>query len=140
MFGPKNYVAISNFVGTRTPKQVRSHSQKYQLRLAREARKRSHSPGQQAVLRPEQIPSQPKVFEHALRLRAAPGSPRSTFDPAQVAETGQGQSDAPTRAATAPQTAPQNVSSNASGAAAPPVSFTPRKRRPWRTGVEGIVT
>lgn len=44
LFGPKNYVAISNYVGSRTPKQVRSHSQKYQLRLEREARKRSVPP------------------------------------------------------------------------------------------------
>lgn len=40
LFGPKNYVAISQFVGTRTPKQVRTHAQKYQMKLEREARKR----------------------------------------------------------------------------------------------------
>lgn len=41
LFGPKNYVAISQYVGTRTPKQVRTHAQKYQMKLEREARKRS---------------------------------------------------------------------------------------------------
>lgn len=40
LFGPKNYVAISQFVGTRTPKQVRTHAQKYQMKLEREAKKR----------------------------------------------------------------------------------------------------
>lgn len=40
LFGAKNYVAISQYVGTRTPKQVRTHAQKYQMKLEREARKR----------------------------------------------------------------------------------------------------
>lgn len=40
LFGPKNYNAISQFVATRTPKQVRTHAQKYQMRLDREAKKR----------------------------------------------------------------------------------------------------
>lgn len=40
LYGPKNYVAISQFVGTRSPKQVRTHAQKYQMRLEREAKKR----------------------------------------------------------------------------------------------------
>lgn len=40
LFGAKNYVAISQFVGTRTPKQVRTHAQKYQMKLQREAKKR----------------------------------------------------------------------------------------------------
>lgn len=40
LFGPKNYVAISQFVGSRTPKQVRTHAQKYQMKLQREAKKR----------------------------------------------------------------------------------------------------
>lgn len=40
LFGPKNYVAISQYVATRTPKQVRTHAQKYQMRLEREAKKR----------------------------------------------------------------------------------------------------
>lgn len=38
MFGPRNYAAISQVVGTRTPKQVRTHAQKYQMRLEREAK------------------------------------------------------------------------------------------------------
>uniref|UniRef100_A0A7S0BTN9 HTH myb-type domain-containing protein n=1 Tax=Rhodosorus marinus TaxID=101924 RepID=A0A7S0BTN9_9RHOD len=36
-FGSRNYVAISQFVGTRTPKQVRTHVQKYEVRLIRES-------------------------------------------------------------------------------------------------------
>lgn len=38
--GPKNYNQISEFVGTRNPKQVRTHAQKYQKRLEREEAKR----------------------------------------------------------------------------------------------------
>lgn len=40
LFGAKNYVAISQLVGTRTSKQVRTHAQKYQMKLEREAKKR----------------------------------------------------------------------------------------------------
>mmetsp|Transcript_5836 Transcript_5836/g.11530 ORF Transcript_5836/g.11530 Transcript_5836/m.11530 type:complete len:341 (+) Transcript_5836:151-1173(+) len=39
-FGPKNYAAISQYVGTRNPKQVRTHAQKYEMRLAREQGRR----------------------------------------------------------------------------------------------------
>lgn len=46
LYGAKAYVAISAYVGSRTPKQVRSHSQKYQLRQAREGRKRPAWVGQ----------------------------------------------------------------------------------------------
>ncbi|KAI0563905.1 Myb-like DNA-binding protein [Gracilaria domingensis] len=38
--GPKNYMQISEYVGTRNPKQVRTHAQKYQKRLEREDAKR----------------------------------------------------------------------------------------------------
>ncbi|CDF36289.1 unnamed protein product [Chondrus crispus] len=38
--GPKNYIQISEFVGTRNPKQVRTHAQKYQQKLEREEAKR----------------------------------------------------------------------------------------------------
>eukprot|EP00177_Eucheuma_denticulatum_P002238 GFKZ01004014.1.p1 GENE.GFKZ01004014.1~~GFKZ01004014.1.p1 ORF type:complete len:323 (-),score=51.59 GFKZ01004014.1:492-1460(-) len=38
VYGPKNYAAISQFVQTRTPKQVRTHAQKYQIKLEREAK------------------------------------------------------------------------------------------------------
>lgn len=37
-YGEKAYVAISNFVETRTPKQVRTHAQKFQMKMARLAR------------------------------------------------------------------------------------------------------
>lgn len=40
-FGPRNYTAISTFVKSRTPKQVRTHAQKYEMRLAREAVRKS---------------------------------------------------------------------------------------------------
>lgn len=36
-YGPRNYSAISECVKTRTAKQVRTHAQKYEMRLAREA-------------------------------------------------------------------------------------------------------
>uniref|UniRef100_A0A7S1T4I5 HTH myb-type domain-containing protein n=1 Tax=Compsopogon caeruleus TaxID=31354 RepID=A0A7S1T4I5_9RHOD len=35
LFGPKNFVEIAALVGTRTPQQVRTHSQKYEIRLMR---------------------------------------------------------------------------------------------------------
>eukprot|EP00178_Gracilaria_changii_P026846 TRINITY_DN82_c0_g1_i1.p1 TRINITY_DN82_c0_g1~~TRINITY_DN82_c0_g1_i1.p1 ORF type:complete len:821 (+),score=142.72 TRINITY_DN82_c0_g1_i1:3420-5882(+) len=38
--GPKNYLEISEYVGTRNAKQVRTHAQKYQKRLEREDAKR----------------------------------------------------------------------------------------------------
>lgn len=37
-YGEKAYVAISNYVETRTPKQVRTHAQKFQMKMARLAR------------------------------------------------------------------------------------------------------
>lgn len=37
-YGEKAYVAISNYVETRTPKQVRTHAQKFQMKMARMAR------------------------------------------------------------------------------------------------------
>eukprot|EP00186_Timspurckia_oligopyrenoides_P003834 CAMPEP_0182445600 /NCGR_PEP_ID=MMETSP1172-20130603/3675_1 /TAXON_ID=708627 /ORGANISM="Timspurckia oligopyrenoides, Strain CCMP3278" /LENGTH=543 /DNA_ID=CAMNT_0024641403 /DNA_START=267 /DNA_END=1898 /DNA_ORIENTATION=+ len=40
-FGYKKYQAISEYVKTRTPQQVRTHSQKFEMRLAREALKKS---------------------------------------------------------------------------------------------------
>lgn len=54
-FGPKNYVAISQFVGTRTPKQVRTHAQKYQMKLEREASKRRATAAALAATRSEEI-------------------------------------------------------------------------------------
>eukprot|EP00184_Porphyridium_aerugineum_P005682 CAMPEP_0184699646 /NCGR_PEP_ID=MMETSP0313-20130426/5843_1 /TAXON_ID=2792 /ORGANISM="Porphyridium aerugineum, Strain SAG 1380-2" /LENGTH=743 /DNA_ID=CAMNT_0027158765 /DNA_START=400 /DNA_END=2628 /DNA_ORIENTATION=- len=39
-YGSRSYAAISQFVGTRTPKQVRTHSQKYSKRLQREEARR----------------------------------------------------------------------------------------------------
>lgn len=43
--GPKNYVQISEIVGTRNARQVRTHAQKYQQRLDREERKRRQEAG-----------------------------------------------------------------------------------------------
>lgn len=37
-YGEKQYVAISNYVETRTPKQVRTHAQKFQMKMAKLAR------------------------------------------------------------------------------------------------------
>ncbi len=42
-YGEKAYVAISNYVETRTPKQVRTHAQKFQMKVARMARERSEA-------------------------------------------------------------------------------------------------
>jgi SHAQKYF class myb-like DNA-binding protein len=43
--GPKNYVQISEIVGTRNAKQVRTHAQKFQKKLEREDAKRRASGG-----------------------------------------------------------------------------------------------
>lgn len=43
--GPKNYGQISEFVGTRNAKQVRTHAQKFQKRLEREEAKRRGAVG-----------------------------------------------------------------------------------------------
>lgn len=40
LFGEKHYVAIYQFVGTRTRKQVRTHAKKYQIKLQRESKNR----------------------------------------------------------------------------------------------------
>jgi SHAQKYF class myb-like DNA-binding protein len=40
LYGRKDMRSISNYVGTRTPVQVRSHAQKYFLRLEREIESR----------------------------------------------------------------------------------------------------
>lgn len=42
--GEKAYVAISNHVETRTPKQVRTHAQKYQMKMARLAKSGNSPP------------------------------------------------------------------------------------------------
>jgi SHAQKYF class myb-like DNA-binding protein len=43
--GEKAYVAISNYVETRTPKQVRTHAQKFTMKVARLARLGNSPPG-----------------------------------------------------------------------------------------------
>lgn len=43
--GEKAYVAISNYVETRTPKQVRTHAQKFQMKMARLAKGGVLTPG-----------------------------------------------------------------------------------------------
>lgn len=43
--GEKAYVAISNYVETRTPKQVRTHAQKFQMKMARLAKTGGVLPG-----------------------------------------------------------------------------------------------
>lgn len=43
--GEKAYVAISNYVETRTPKQVRTHAQKFQMKMARLAKSGGVPPG-----------------------------------------------------------------------------------------------
>jgi len=42
-YGPKDVKAIAQFVGTRNPTQVRTHAQKYYLRLERERKRRDDS-------------------------------------------------------------------------------------------------
>eukprot|EP00189_Rhodosorus_marinus_P009776 CAMPEP_0184741342 /NCGR_PEP_ID=MMETSP0315-20130426/4355_1 /TAXON_ID=101924 /ORGANISM="Rhodosorus marinus, Strain UTEX LB 2760" /LENGTH=287 /DNA_ID=CAMNT_0027211547 /DNA_START=96 /DNA_END=959 /DNA_ORIENTATION=- len=51
LYGPKNYAAISAVVGTRTPKQVRTHAQKYEMRLVRESAMRNFMDSRQMFQR-----------------------------------------------------------------------------------------
>jgi len=44
VFGPKNYTAISAMVKTRTPKQVRTHAQKYEKKVTRESIRKGLGP------------------------------------------------------------------------------------------------
>lgn len=54
-YGEKAYVAISNYVETRTPKQVRTHAQKFQMKMARLARERCEA-GEIMELPPGMLP------------------------------------------------------------------------------------
>jgi len=47
LYGPKNYAAISAVVRSRTPKQVRTHAQKYEMRLVRESAVKSYAMARQ---------------------------------------------------------------------------------------------
>lgn len=71
LFGPKNYVAISQFVGTRTPKQVRTHAQKYQMKLEREARKRRAQAAQAAAVAAAAVPGTAAAAAAAAAVAAA---------------------------------------------------------------------
>lgn len=54
-YGEKAYVAISNFVESRTPKQVRTHAQKFQMKMARLARQSAEN-GETLELPPGMLP------------------------------------------------------------------------------------
>eukprot|EP00184_Porphyridium_aerugineum_P001145 CAMPEP_0184694334 /NCGR_PEP_ID=MMETSP0313-20130426/2341_1 /TAXON_ID=2792 /ORGANISM="Porphyridium aerugineum, Strain SAG 1380-2" /LENGTH=573 /DNA_ID=CAMNT_0027152621 /DNA_START=348 /DNA_END=2069 /DNA_ORIENTATION=+ len=47
-YGEKDFVAISKFVGTRTPRQVRTHGEKFQKKLIREQARRMVADGSHA--------------------------------------------------------------------------------------------
>uniref|UniRef100_A0A7S2ZYC5 HTH myb-type domain-containing protein n=2 Tax=Rhodosorus marinus TaxID=101924 RepID=A0A7S2ZYC5_9RHOD len=61
LYGPKNYAAISAVVRTRTPKQVRTHAQKYEMRLVRESAVMSY-----AMARQTPQPTAPGLTIHDL--------------------------------------------------------------------------
>lgn len=48
-YGPKNYGQISEYVGTRSAKQVRTHAQKYQQKLERDEAKEARRRGEHGV-------------------------------------------------------------------------------------------
>eukprot|EP00177_Eucheuma_denticulatum_P006690 GFKZ01012163.1.p1 GENE.GFKZ01012163.1~~GFKZ01012163.1.p1 ORF type:complete len:784 (-),score=137.63 GFKZ01012163.1:210-2561(-) len=48
-YGPKNYGQISEYVGTRSAKQVRTHAQKYQKKLERDEAKEARRRGEHGV-------------------------------------------------------------------------------------------
>lgn len=54
-YGEKAYVAISNYVETRTPKQVRTHAQKFQMKMARLAKEKCEA-GERMELPPGMLP------------------------------------------------------------------------------------
>jgi len=53
MYGERNYAAIAQHVGSRTPKQVRTHAQKYAKRLQREESRRREAAAFVSMNRPE---------------------------------------------------------------------------------------
>mmetsp|Transcript_1975 Transcript_1975/g.5206 ORF Transcript_1975/g.5206 Transcript_1975/m.5206 type:complete len:736 (-) Transcript_1975:1529-3736(-) len=53
MFGERNYAAIAAHVGSRTPKQVRTHAQKYAKRLQREESRRREAEAFVSIRLPE---------------------------------------------------------------------------------------
>eukprot|EP00181_Compsopogon_caeruleus_P006580 CAMPEP_0184682540 /NCGR_PEP_ID=MMETSP0312-20130426/7636_1 /TAXON_ID=31354 /ORGANISM="Compsopogon coeruleus, Strain SAG 36.94" /LENGTH=312 /DNA_ID=CAMNT_0027134269 /DNA_START=449 /DNA_END=1384 /DNA_ORIENTATION=+ len=68
-FGPRNYAAISECVKTRTPKQVRTHAQKYEMRLAREASRQCGGSGEM-----------PYISQHAFEVDFESGDAASSPD------------------------------------------------------------
>eukprot|EP00190_Bangiopsis_sp_CCMP1999_P007376 CAMPEP_0198724980 /NCGR_PEP_ID=MMETSP1475-20131203/2353_1 /TAXON_ID= ORGANISM="Unidentified sp., Strain CCMP1999" /NCGR_SAMPLE_ID=MMETSP1475 /ASSEMBLY_ACC=CAM_ASM_001111 /LENGTH=577 /DNA_ID=CAMNT_0044486637 /DNA_START=351 /DNA_END=2084 /DNA_ORIENTATION=- len=70
MYGDKNYVAISRYVRSRTPKQVRTHAQKYQKRLEREAARRSGTSNMPRFSPPLSGPMSMKQRDAAPHFRA----------------------------------------------------------------------
>lgn len=96
LFGPKNYVAISQYVATRTPKQVRTHAQKYQMRLEREAKKRRAQAAAAAAARElaigkgdeaeKSVSTCPEEVEEMSMLREGACSPVSDEEGGKIGE------------------------------------------------------
>ena len=82
-YGEKAYVAISNFVKSRTPKQVRTHAQKYQMKMARIAKK-------QAKEAEELAKAQEKSRQQRLQSRARTRSQTRSHEKKKVFTDAQG--------------------------------------------------
>lgn len=78
-FGPKDVRAIANFVGSRNATQVRTHAQKYFLRIARERR----AGGALAAARKRSM-SESDLARVGRAVGTPPGSPREQDDRADV--------------------------------------------------------
>eukprot|EP00179_Madagascaria_erythrocladioides_P011483 CAMPEP_0198368794 /NCGR_PEP_ID=MMETSP1450-20131203/155879_1 /TAXON_ID=753684 ORGANISM="Madagascaria erythrocladiodes, Strain CCMP3234" /NCGR_SAMPLE_ID=MMETSP1450 /ASSEMBLY_ACC=CAM_ASM_001115 /LENGTH=364 /DNA_ID=CAMNT_0044076307 /DNA_START=2107 /DNA_END=3201 /DNA_ORIENTATION=+ len=74
-FGPRNYAAIATLVRSRTAKQVRTHAQKYEMRLAREAIRKSPQADASGGLSQHQIKAQ---------LQPLPSPPAPQPEPLQI--------------------------------------------------------
>ncbi|KAJ8905360.1 hypothetical protein NDN08_001867 [Rhodosorus marinus] len=73
-FGSRNYVAISSFVGSRTPKQVRTHVQKYEVRLMRESNSRLPSFGNEPSAEKDRSNVDKEPAKRAAMEKASVGS------------------------------------------------------------------
>lgn len=121
LFGPRDIKAISRHVGTRTPTQVRTHSQKYWQRVERERKKAAEATGAGGAAAPGATDT--------AKLK----QPTQSIEPKAIREskaTNPSQTQAPPPAQPPPPPPPPSVSNAASSIDHPSTAVTtsPRKR------------
>lgn len=143
LYGAKNYVEISRYVGSRTPKQVRSHSQKYQLRLKREATKRTpahpaHPHAAHVHLWGMHAAAAVGGYSHAMPRAAHLAAVAAVAPPGPAAASGGLGSGGGSSGGGVKTEADAASGISSASPAEGERSFAPRKRKPWRTSGEGI--